>query len=37
LEQKERGKWKIAGKFKVKWTMDKVLNSARSARMMNDK
>ena len=29
-------KWKFAGKYEVKRTMDKVQNSARSARMMND-
>ena len=31
------GKYKVKkGKYNVKWTMDKVQNSARSARMMND-
>ena len=29
-------KWKYVGKYEVKRTMDKVQNSARSARMMND-
>ena len=27
------GKWEVNEKYKVKWTMDKVQNSARAARM----
>jgi len=30
---KGSGKWEVNEKYKVKWTMDKVENSARSARM----